>query len=61
MKKPSSVRFASSEKLLEEYMRLRPVPLILIEDPRFDSIYGVRTEDEIRKREDSFISVVRDQ
>ena len=42
-------------------MRLRPVLLILIEDPRFNSIHSVRTEAEIRKREDSFISVVRDQ
>ena len=58
MKKVSIVRFASSEKLVDEYISLRPVLIKLEQDPLFSVLYKAGNAEERQQRQNRFIAPI---
>lgn len=58
MKKVSIVRFASSEKLLDEYMSLRPVLVKVVQDPMFSTCYSSNNEMETQRRKTNLVDPI---
>lgn len=57
----SRVRFASAEKLLDEFIRLRPVLLQLLDEPDFESLYPARYPFQFEARKTAFIDPIMDE
>ena len=60
MKKVSIVRFASCEKLLDEYNSINPVLKVLVQDPSFNFLYTAKNGSERQLRKETFVHPILD-
>ena len=60
VKKVSVVRFASCKKLLDEYISIKPVLKVLVQDPSFSLFYTVKNGSERQLRKEKFIDPILD-
>lgn len=60
IKRMSTVRFASAEKLLAEYISLRDILVTLTQSEEFETLYSSRNEAEKVERNQSFVKPILD-
>lgn len=60
MRRVPNVRFASSEKLLDAFISLRPVLLKMLKTPMFTSIYVARNQEGRQQRQVQFVDPIMD-
>ena len=60
MKKVSVVRFASCEKLLDEYISINPVLKLLPRDPAFNILFTAKNGSERQLRKEKFVDAILD-